>query len=72
MAHVIHSHNSHPLRRIELPANRPVSLVRTIIRRFRERRELDRVLGLPDYLLKDIGLQRHDIPREALRPMWRA
>ena len=42
-----------------------------IIRRFRQRRELNQLLSLPDYMLKDVGLQRHDIQREALRPLWR-
>jgi uncharacterized protein YjiS (DUF1127 family) len=40
--------------------------------RFKERRELNRLLSYPDYLLKDIGLQRNDMQRKALRPLWRA
>ena len=69
---MIYSHNSHPLRRMPAIITRPVSMARTIVRRYRERRELKRVLGLPDCPLKDIGLQRHDIQRETLRPLWRA
>jgi uncharacterized protein YjiS (DUF1127 family) len=49
----------------------PIANTERIIRRFRERRELNRLLSFPDYLLKDVGLQRHDIQREALRPLWR-
>jgi uncharacterized protein YjiS (DUF1127 family) len=39
--------------------------------RRRQRRELMGVLGLPDYVLKDIGLQRHEITQEAFKPFWR-
>ncbi len=40
-------------------------------RRVRQRRELMGLLGQSDYLLKDVGLQRHEITREALKPFWR-
>jgi uncharacterized protein YjiS (DUF1127 family) len=40
--------------------------------RFKERRELNRLLSYPDYLLTDIGLQRSDMQRQAIRPLWRA
>ncbi|HYM98343.1 MAG TPA: DUF1127 domain-containing protein [Aestuariivirgaceae bacterium] len=36
----------------------------------KQRRELMGLLDLPDYLLKDIGLQRHDITREGLKRFW--
>jgi uncharacterized protein YjiS (DUF1127 family) len=39
--------------------------------RRRQRRELQGVLGLPDYLIKDIGLQRHQITQETVKPFWR-
>ena len=42
-----------------------------IARRIRERREMNRVLGFPDYLLEDIGLQRDEMQRKALDPLWR-
>jgi uncharacterized protein YjiS (DUF1127 family) len=42
-----------------------------MVQRFKERRELNRLLSFPDYMLTDIGLQRHDIQREALQPLWR-
>ncbi len=50
----------------------PLAIAASIAQRVRGRRELNRLLNLPDYQLKDIGLQRHDIQREALKPFWRA
>jgi uncharacterized protein YjiS (DUF1127 family) len=41
------------------------------LRLHRQRRELWAVLDFPDYLLKDIGLQRHQIVNEATKPFWR-
>ena len=41
------------------------------LKRHRQRRELWGVMGFPDYLLKDIGLQRDEIAREAIKPFWR-
>ena len=38
-------------------------------RRARLRRELPR---LDDHLLRDAGLSRYDLEREAVRPFWRA
>ena len=40
------------------------------MRRVRQRRELMGLLGQPDHILKDVGLQRHDITREGLKPFW--
>ena len=40
--------------------------------RAKKRRELRGLLTSDDSVLKDIGLQRHDISREALTPFWRA
>ena len=40
-------------------------------RRVQRRRELMGMLGQPEYLLKDVGLQRSDITREGLKPFWR-
>jgi uncharacterized protein YjiS (DUF1127 family) len=45
-------------------------LPRLWAKRIRERRELGRLLGQPDYIIKDIGLQRGDITRESLKPFW--
>jgi uncharacterized protein YjiS (DUF1127 family) len=41
-----------------------------LFRRFRDRRELLSLLDRPDYRLKDIGLQRDEISREALKRIW--
>ena len=49
----------------------PIIIARRIVRRIQERRELNRLLSFPDYLLKDIGLQRNDMQRKALDPLWR-
>ncbi len=48
-----------------------IALAGRIVRRIRERRELNRLLSYPDYLLGDIGLQRGDIQRKALQHLWR-
>lgn len=40
------------------------------LRRIRERRELLGLLNQPDYILKDIGLQRDQITREGLKRFW--
>jgi uncharacterized protein YjiS (DUF1127 family) len=52
----------------------PGALTRTLdrvdgwIERYRQRRQL---LGLNDALLKDIGISRADVEREAAKPFWR-
>jgi uncharacterized protein YjiS (DUF1127 family) len=38
--------------------------------RVHNRRALMGLLNLPDYLLKDIGLQRDEITREGLKRFW--
>ena len=40
------------------------------VRRIRERRELLSLLSQPDYILKDIGLQRDEITRQAMKGFW--
>ena len=42
----------------------------SLVRRYRDRRELLGLLDQPDYILKDIGLQRDEISREALKRIW--
>ena len=42
----------------------------SLLRRYRERRELLGLLSQPDYILKDIGLQRDEISREGLKHIW--
>jgi uncharacterized protein YjiS (DUF1127 family) len=49
----------------------PIAIAAHIVLRFKERRELNRLLSYPDYLLKDVGVQRSDLQREALMPLWR-
>ena len=49
----------------------PIAIAARIVRRIQERRELNRLLSFPDYLLKDMGLQRNDMQREALKPLLR-
>jgi len=49
----------------------PFALAGRIALRIRERRELNRLLCFPDYLLTDIGLRRDEMQRKALDPLWR-
>ena len=49
----------------------PIAFAERIAQRIRERREMNRVLGFPDYLLEDIGLRRDEMQRKALDPLWR-
>jgi uncharacterized protein YjiS (DUF1127 family) len=74
MSHVIETHKR-PRGLSDWPAltlGISVSLVRGLIKRFKDRRELSSLLSLSDYELRDIGLQRGDIQREAMKPIWRA
>jgi uncharacterized protein YjiS (DUF1127 family) len=50
--------------------DRPASIVSAWRSRLRRRRELRVLLSQPDYLLKDIGVERHQIMREASKPFW--
>jgi uncharacterized protein YjiS (DUF1127 family) len=49
----------------------PITIAGRIVRRIRQRRELNRMLSFPDYLLKDIGVRRDEMQRKALDPLWR-
>ena len=49
----------------------PVSFAVNIAKRFMARREMTTLLGLSDYQLRDIGVQRADIEREAMKSLWR-
>jgi uncharacterized protein YjiS (DUF1127 family) len=49
---------------------RLASVLSRVVNRIRHRRQLMSLLDLPDYLLKDIGLQRHQISREGLKWFW--
>ena len=57
----------------QLPAfiGQPLVFTGRIARRIRERREMNRMLSFPDYLLADIGLRRDEMQRKALDPLWR-
>ena len=41
-----------------------------VARRIHNRRDMNRLLGMPDRILKDVGLQRDQIQNEATRPLW--
>jgi uncharacterized protein YjiS (DUF1127 family) len=73
MTSMINRHTNGNSMASQMPAflGQPISFAGRIVRRFQERRELNRVLSFPDYLLKDIGVQRNDIQRKALDPLWR-
>ena len=49
---------------------RLASTVSRVVTHIKQRRELMGLLDMPDYLLKDIGLQRHEITREGLKRFW--
>ena len=40
------------------------------VQRARNRRELVHLLSQPDYMLRDVGLPRGEIAREAMKPFW--
>lgn len=42
----------------------------TWLRRIRDRRQLMRLMEQPEYLLKDVGLQRDEIVRESIKRFW--
>jgi uncharacterized protein YjiS (DUF1127 family) len=50
---------------------RPLSFIAGVAKRYRQRREMNSLLGLADYQLRDIGLTRGDIQRESVKPLWR-
>ena len=64
-------HHSHTLNGHFGAGVRLFDLVGRFAKRIRDRRELNRMLKLDDYLLHDIGLRRDEIQREAVRPLWR-
>ena len=67
-----HTGNVRPLAWLGHSFEATVSLPVVWVRRLRQRRELMGLLGQPDHILKDVGLQRHDITREGLKPFWTA
>ncbi len=73
MTSMIHRHTNGHSRVGELAAflGQPFAFAGRIALRIRERREMNRVLGFPDYLLEDIGLRRDEMQRKALDSLWR-
>ena len=73
MTSMIHSHPNGKSQLTETSAflGRPIAIAAQIALRFKERRELNRLLSYPNYLLEDIGVQRSDMQRQALKPLWR-
>ncbi len=73
MISVINRHTKGNSGASQMPAflGQPIAFAGRIARRIRERRELNRMLSFPDYLLTDIGLRRDEMQRKALDPLWR-
>jgi uncharacterized protein YjiS (DUF1127 family) len=63
-----HVHHAHASRSQGLPL---FGAVRTAIRRFHDRRQMNALLKMDDYMLKDIGVSRSDVQREATKSLWR-
>ena len=70
MTSMINRHTNGHSKVSEMPAflGHPIAFAGRIVRRIRERRELNRMLSFPDYLLKDIGVRRDEMQRKALDP----
>ena len=66
-----HPHGHSKVSEISAFLGQPIAIAGRIVRRIQERRELNRVLSFPDYLLNDIGLQRGEMQQKALDPLWR-
>ena len=67
----IHHENSHSAASGVMSALAfPAVIAVSIIERLQQRRELNQLLKMPDYQLKDIGLQRHQIQQRATDPLW--
>jgi uncharacterized protein YjiS (DUF1127 family) len=64
-----HPNNHSVIAEVSAILTRSVLVVLHMGLRLKARRELNRLAGYPDYLLKDIGLQRSDIQRESLKPL---
>jgi uncharacterized protein YjiS (DUF1127 family) len=51
-------------------ADRPLPILSAWSARIRRRRELRVLLNAPDYLLRDIGVDRHALMLEVAKPFW--
>ena len=73
MTSMINRHTNDHSVASQMPAflGHPLAFAGRIAQRIRERREMNRVLGFPDYLLEDIGLRRDEMQRKALDSLWR-
>jgi uncharacterized protein YjiS (DUF1127 family) len=58
-------------RRTPLDASSPTRLVDLIFTWHQRRRSRYNLMGLPDAMLKDIGLSRSDAEQEWEKPFWR-
>jgi uncharacterized protein YjiS (DUF1127 family) len=67
---ITHIGSVRPLAWLTSSLEATVSLPVVWVRRQRQRRELMSLLGQSDHILKDVGLQRHDITREGLKRFW--
>jgi uncharacterized protein YjiS (DUF1127 family) len=63
-----HVHHSHTFQAFGLPL---LGAVRAAVKRIGDRRKMNALLKMDDYLLKDIGLSRGEVQREATRSLWR-
>jgi uncharacterized protein YjiS (DUF1127 family) len=74
MTIMINTHAWHGARRNRLGSSlrAAIALPWTWVRRLRQRHELMGLLGQSEHQLKDVGLQRDAITREALKPFWSA
>jgi uncharacterized protein YjiS (DUF1127 family) len=66
------THTSAPTKLIKLASSLGALLLLplTWMKRIRNRRELMRLMEQPEYLMKDVGLQRDEIVREAIKRFW--
>lgn len=65
-----HTETAHRVVHAATLAGKAAVLPFTWMKRIRQRRELMGLLSHPDYLIKDVGLQRDEITREGLKPFW--
>jgi uncharacterized protein YjiS (DUF1127 family) len=73
MTSMINRHTNGNSAASQMPAilGHPILFAGRVARRIRERREMNRVLGFPDYLLEDIGLRRDEMQQKSLDLLWR-
>jgi uncharacterized protein YjiS (DUF1127 family) len=67
----LHPAGDHQAHRAPKAVRQILGFVMAVGRHYRKRRELNALLGLSDYQLKDVGIARSDIQRESIKPLWR-